>query len=469
MKIPKRDVRRTILKRRAATKRPWSFNGPTPIHPLLERTCIRIEKALICGVCALALACDFTPAIGQSAVGTNGAPPAPPSTRPIADSPYGVVAHVTRPGEYEIAREEFAMMKRIGIEWVRADCDWDRVENPEGQWHYAHMDETVKWADAAGIKLLLQLNYDVPWARPAHRHMDKWLTYVRNVVGRYKRSVRYWEVWNEPNGEWFWKSPDARDYTTFLKETHTMIKAVDPGLQVVFGGTFNVDKEYIEKAFKAGAGDFFDVMSVHPYGTAVDNTGNDLAGLVDLMKRYHVDQKPIWVTEWGWSAVDNDTQREQEHAVNLAIGWHLALHGLPVQRVFWYEFRSEEGKAGDREHYFGLVRRDLTPRPAYAAYQALIRARPPGSTADRGDWWRQGLTWPHWIRPDGKRGWSIWAWSDKVDYRIQVRGKITEAFDHLGQPLELGMDDGKVDIRLGRAPLYFIGPDQLSFERASSP
>ncbi len=389
---------------------------------------------------------------------------APGSTKPAADSPYGVVAHVTRLSEHGIAQREFELMKQAGIEWVRTDCDWDRVENPQGQWHYAHMDETVKWADAAGIKLLLQLNYDVPWARPAHQHMDKWLTYVRNVVGRYKGSVRHWEVWNEPNGEWFWKPPSARDYAAFLKETHRTIKGIDPGLQVVFGGTFNIDVGYIEDALKVGAGGYFDVMSVHPYGTAVDNTGNDLARLVDLMKRYGVDRKPIWITEWGWPAVNNDVRQENEHAVNLAIGWHLALHGMPVQRLFWYEFRSEEGKPGDREHYFGLVRNDLKPRPTYAAYKALIRARPPGSKTDEGDWWRQGLTWTHWIRPDGMKGWSVWAWSGQADYRVTVRGRCVEAFDHLGRPLKLKISDGAVEITLRRAPIYLIGPDQLSFE-----
>ncbi len=380
------------------------------------------------------------------------------------DSPFGVVAHVTRPGEHGLAQREFALMKEAGIAWVRTDFDWDRVENPEGTWHFDHLDETVAWADAAGIRLLAQLNYNVPWADPAHRHLGPWLTYVRKVVGRYCKSVRHWEVWNEPNTERFWRSPDPAEYTAFLKVTHQAIKEIDPDLRVVFGGTCTIDIGYIEGALRAGAADYFDVMSVHPYGTSPDNVGNDLARLHEVMKRHGAADRPVWVTEWGWSAVGNKPAEEREHAVNLAIGWHIALHDRLAARIFWYEFQSEEVNPADPEHYFGLVRKDLAPRPAYLAYQALTRARPAGSEAAPGDWWRQGLTWPHWVRPDGRKGWAVWAWSGEKPYRLFVRGEIAEAFDVLGRPVRVEVKDRLADVTLSRSPLYLIGPEYLSFE-----
>lgn len=392
-----------------------------------------------------------------------GAEEATPSAarKATAPSPYGVVAHVTRETEHPLAQSEFALMSKAGIAWVRTDFDWDRVETPEGVWHFEHLDETVKWADAAGIRLLVQLNYDVPWARPARKHLDKWLTYVRKVVGRYSRHVRYWEVWNEPNTQWFWGKPDAAEYTAFLKATHKVIKAIDPKLQVVFGGTYNIDLGYIEAALKAGAGPCLDVMSVHPYGTAVDNIGNDMAKLVELMKRYKVGDRPIWITEWGWSAINDPPDQEREHAMNLAIGWHIALHDQLAQRIFWYEFQSEEGKPGDREHYFGLVRKDLKPRPAYLAYQALTRARPAGSRPEKGQWWRQGLTYPHWVRPDGTKGWAVWLWSGRANARLRIRGRITEAFDLLGRPIRIEVKSGLAETRLSRSAVYLIGPEQV--------
>jgi hypothetical protein len=433
--------------------------------------------AVLCTLAALALV-PLPWAEAAAAAGGRPDPEAAPPRPPGSGNPspphgaawpddvsYGVVAHVTRPHEHAVARKEFQLMKQAGIQWVQTPFDWDAVESPEGVWHFDHLDETVAWADAAGIRLLATLNYNVPWATPAHKHMDKWLTYVRKVVGRYRGSVRHWEVWNEPNGQWFWPSPSPADYAVFLKETSRAIKQIDPGLQVVFGGTYNIDTGYIEAALKAGARDSFDVVSVHPYGSSVDNIGNDIARLVAVLKRYQAAAKPIWITEWGWSAVNNDPREEQQHAVNLAIGWNIALHDPPVKRIFWYEFQSQEEKPSDREHYFGLVRRDLTPRPAYLACQALTRARPSGSTTDEGDWWRQGMTWPHWVRPDGRKGWAVWLWSGEADYRLKVRGPVVEAFDHLGKPLPLDVKDGAARVRLARAPIYVIGPEHIEFEK----
>ena len=66
-------------------------------------------------------------------------------------------------------------MRKAGIRWVRSDFSWSSVERRPGQWAFGHLDETVDWAEAAGVKILPILDYDVAWARPAHKHLDQWL------------------------------------------------------------------------------------------------------------------------------------------------------------------------------------------------------------------------------------------------------------------------------------------------------
>lgn len=44
-----------------------------------------------------------------------------------------------------------------------------------------------------------------------------------------------------------------------------------------------------------------------------------------------------------------------------------------VERVYWYEFVAHEYDASDCEEHFGIVHRDLTPKPAYEALAALTR------------------------------------------------------------------------------------------------
>ena len=46
----------------------------------------------------------------------------------VASDPYGICAHVSR-SEFEIAPQEFKLMRSAGINWVRTDFDWMRIQS----------------------------------------------------------------------------------------------------------------------------------------------------------------------------------------------------------------------------------------------------------------------------------------------------------------------------------------------------
>ncbi len=223
----------------------------------------------------------------------------------VDGSPYGVCAHISRGGEHQIAVKEMAAMNAAGINWVRTDFDWAGVEKKEGEWDFASLDETVEWARQANINILPILDYDVAWARPVQQHLDKWSTYVRTVVTRYKDRLRYWEVWNEQNIGGFKKNSNgAKDYVLLLEATYKTVKAIDPNLTVVYGGTAGIPWDFLEESYKAGAKNFFDVMNIHPYRyPSRPETGKlyeDICKLRELMDTYGDSGKPIWITEFGW-------------------------------------------------------------------------------------------------------------------------------------------------------------------------
>lgn len=124
----------------------------------------------------------------------------------------------------------------------------------------------IPLAKQANVSILPILDYDVPWATPAWRHPDAWGGYVRRIVSRYAKDLRYWEVWNEQNGSGFWRDrPSGANYVPLLKRAYEEIKKIDPELTVLYGGTAGVPLGYIEDSLKAGAGAYFDVMNIHPY------------------------------------------------------------------------------------------------------------------------------------------------------------------------------------------------------------
>lgn len=221
----------------------------------------------------------------------------------VTNDPYGICSHMTRWGLPKEAPRQFIRISEAGLSWVRTDFDWKFLEKKNGEWDFSSHDKVVVAAGKAGVNILPILENEIPSVTPAWKHLDAWGNFVHKVVSRYHRELRYWEVWNEPNLSSFWRdTPSGRNYTALLRRTYEEIKKIDPDLKVLYGGTSGIPLPYIEESFQAGAGEYFDIMNIHPYqqlGTP-EMMIPELNDLKILMKKYHID-KPIWITEIGWS------------------------------------------------------------------------------------------------------------------------------------------------------------------------
>lgn len=218
--------------------------------------------------------------------------------------PYGVCAHVSR-SEFGVAPQEFKRMRAAGINWVRTDFDWLRIQSAKGgQWNYKRLDELIALAKKNGMNVLPILDYDVPWATPAWKNLELWREYVRRTVSHFRNDLRFWEVWNEENLASMWRDrPSAARYAELLKASWQEIKKIDPSLQVLFGGTAGIPMPFIEEALKAGAASGFDIMNIHPYrkdNVPEDALVKDIRDLRTLLAKYGAGEKPIWITEIGW-------------------------------------------------------------------------------------------------------------------------------------------------------------------------
>lgn len=223
----------------------------------------------------------------------------------VQDSPYGICAHVSYTHvDFPFAQQEFALLNEIGVNWVRTDYEWKKIETRQGTWNYSLLDQLLVLAKQDNINLYPILAYDVPWAAPAWKNLDQWGEYVRRTVSRYAGDIKYWEIWNEQNADGFWKdTANGRNYACLLRRSCEEIRKVSRDLKVVYGGTAGVPLQFIEDSLQAGAGNWFDVMNIHPYqwhGIPEDMIPQ-LKELRALMAKYGVGHKPIWITEVGWS------------------------------------------------------------------------------------------------------------------------------------------------------------------------
>ncbi|MDR1920019.1 MAG: beta-galactosidase, partial [Tannerellaceae bacterium] len=222
-------------------------------------------------------------------------------------SPFGVGAHLQSGEEHLQMPQNLQMIHEAGIAWMRTDFSWSGVESPQGNWHYDHLDKMVEELEKADIRILGLLLFSVDWANPAYEHLDAWLEYVERTVRRYRGRVQHWEIWNEPNLSRFWNKPggDPLAYTRLLEVTYKKIKEIDPQITVLYAGTAGIPYEFLEKSFEAGAGDYFDLLSIHPYRPFINSVErsvqyyDELERLRKLMAKYKIDKKKIWITEMG--------------------------------------------------------------------------------------------------------------------------------------------------------------------------
>lgn len=132
-----------------------------------------------------------------------------------------------------------------------------------------------------------------------------------------------------------------------------------------------------------------------------------------------------------------------------------------ASKVFWYEYQSTETDPIDKESFFGLTHADLSPKPAYDAYRALIAACPDGSDNLSRRLIGDSVV-VEWTLPDGNHGYALWSPAGEETIAVQFDGTIVTANDYLGRPVSLDANAKK--LTLSPKILYVITSERLGIE-----
>jgi polysaccharide biosynthesis protein PslG len=307
-------------------------------------------------------------------------------------------------------------MKRGRVGITRVDVGWASVEQ-DGKgninWSYVHrLDHLVDGANARGIKLLLTYMATPCWASSAPSSLKDdcngawWDRDVQNyaprhasdfaesfgwAVNRYGNRVYSWEIWNEPNQDYFFHSDDPiGDYASMVRAAYSAAKDADTRPIIVAGSLSESDFEWTDALYDHGVKGHFDAWSVHPYSADRDPLDTDVssprysfrAGVPAVRKvmHRHGDHKPIWLTEWGYSTcnvrggeswqncVSEDTQaRYLKRAFRQMQKWN----DVPVG--IWFNLHNWSDDPGDRVANYGLLTADGHEKPAFDAFTDIAR------------------------------------------------------------------------------------------------
>jgi hypothetical protein len=293
-------------------------------------------------------------------------------------SPWGVGSGAEWFSAYPIFNP---MLKNAGVRWLRGFYEWQTIQPTMGYWNWTLTDRLMENARANGIRVTGYFAYLARWVsadggtrRFPMKDMAFWRAYVTNVVTRYHRDIKYWEVWNEFNGS-FAENGTPQIYADLVREASVAAKKVDPSAKIGIS-VANFDVGFLSAAIKAGAANHFDYVCVHPYeklNALADNGEADFLSMTSTLRQMLAANSqpadiPLWITEIGAPTnVTPSPDSDRLQAVLLAKAYLLSI-ASGFQRIFWFEARGPSH--GDGKD-FGLIRADMSPRPSLKALSVM--------------------------------------------------------------------------------------------------
>ncbi len=310
----------------------------------------------------------------------------------------------------------FESLKSLGVHWVRYDIDWSVVQKDSPtSYNWAGIDRVTATAKRYGLSSLGVITYTPRWASAESCGAKlkcppvdpaAFGRFAGQVVSRYKNSIKYWQVWNEPNLAGFLgSSSDIKKYADILREASTEIKKIDPQAVVLTGGIAASDDgqdgslsppTFIQTLYKLNAKPYFDAVALHPYSYPAApsypekwNSWQQISSVRQAMVANGDSAKKIWITEYGAptggpgnmyvinqfsfnDGSDYMSEAAQEEMARQAATLYKNQLGDWMGPFFWYSLTDEGTSKDTPENFFGLLRFDGSKKPAYETFKSII-------------------------------------------------------------------------------------------------
>lgn len=312
---------------------------------------------------------------------------------------------------------ELDLAKQAGSTVVRVDVVWGSLET-DGKGHFEptyveRLTHFMSGARARGMKVVATLWSTPCWASSAPASIKQGCAgswWDRNVgaypprnprdyadvaewlTKHYGRSLAALEIWNEPNNtttDHFWQARSkAYAYARLVKAAYPAAKRGNRRVPVIAGALSFADRPFLEKLYGYGIEPYEDGISIHPYNEWRDPTepwdpryvkytfAQGIGWIHDAMTAAG-DRGKVWVTEFGWSTgLDNRwtvTPAQQGIYIGKAFGLLAELDYVAEATV--YNLVSTDDDPMSFEGGFGLLHRNYSPKPAYAALTKALTGR----------------------------------------------------------------------------------------------
>jgi hypothetical protein len=336
-----------------------------------------------------------------------------------------------------------------GISFLRDDIRWSQVEQTKNDYSMPEeYDHLVDEARRNGIQPLLILCYgnkfyDKGLYPTSPEAVEGFTRFAEYVVRHFKNRVRYYEVWNEWNvgtgltDDIFYGDPVP--YVALLKKVYERLKPGHPDITII-GGVISgngLRNGWMEGACKSGLLDYLDALSYHPYCYgAPGGERRPEPGLMkrirqndEILRRYRKRPMPVYLTEIGWPTYDGPYHSSPEDEARFLARSYLTVGTLPfVKGMWWYDFSDDGVDQSNPEANFGIVRHDLTPKPAYFAMRDICRLFAEAQYSGELDA-DPNIRIMKFSRISGETLWVVWSIDDSQDWDVTFANRSRDQWD----------------------------------------
>jgi hypothetical protein len=214
------------------------------------------------------------------------------------------------------ATEDLAAARDAGARVLRVAFDWDAMEPKRGKYDWSFWDEFVPLAvKKYNLQLVPYVCYTPRWAASdpggnfrssPPRDPADFARFMSALVKRYRRYVRTWELWNEPDNTAYW-SGTSEEFAGLIRAGSEGVRAADRRAKVVLGGIAG-DVAFLEQLFREHRiAPAVDVVNIHNYfetwhPRAIEQLPDYVADVAAVV-RDHGENEPLWMAEVGYSSI----------------------------------------------------------------------------------------------------------------------------------------------------------------------
>jgi hypothetical protein len=191
------------------------------------------------------------------------------------------------------------------------------------------------------------------------------------------------ELGNEP----YFGEMSATLYADTVRPTLEAIKTLGLPVKVVLPSrVYGTDTAWMDTLYARipNLNNYFYAFADHPYWYGRDPATISAAGpfgRVDVLRRRMNEKgasaKPIWITEYGQSTancgIECVSEAAQTEHLQKFLNAALTRTEWKIETFFAFQLRDRSTGSSDREHGFGLLRYNGTPKPSYTLVRGLMQ------------------------------------------------------------------------------------------------